>query len=357
MITVIAMVVGTLVVPQAYAEDSINGTTVQREDAKEWQFLADFEDTLLSDVRETVAYADLSCTNDDLAGCITGASLKGHNCDFWFSLDDPNNPVSEIPNKVRMELSYTLKPGIISPSNPSVSYQLPSAFLDDQGRFPGGSTNGFVHNTTQKQVGHYTIDERGKVHITFTDDEFLNSTVDIRGTFFVEREKWQIKLDEEIKVSESVSVSVAMKPSANADLSMSKRVERQTDNTATFVIELTSNKGSNSDIQLTDEMTKLIMASDSSIQIIDAGGNAVQPAIDRTDNGFSMSLPALGGEWQVFIDLYGETGPIGAELAGAGQEQSHCQLDRCDWTEPQHRRIRRCDFRSAQRLIAQERGH
>ncbi|MCI6532837.1 MAG: hypothetical protein SO053_03795 [Bifidobacterium animalis] len=322
MITVIAMVVGTLVVPQAYAEDSIDGTTVQREDANEWQFLADFEDTLLPDVRETVAYADLSCTNDDLAGCITGASLKGHNGDFWFSLDDPNNPVSEIPNKVRMELSYTLKPGIISPSNPSVSYQLPSAFLDDQGRFPGGSTNGFVHNTTQKQVGHYTIDEHGKVHVTFTDAEFLNSTVDIRGTFFVEREKWQIKLDEEIKVSESVSVSVAMKPSANADLSMSKRVERQTDDAATFVIELTSNKGSNSDIQLTDEMTKLIMASDSSIQIVDAGGNAVQPAIDRTDNGFSMSLPALGKNGKYSLTYTAKLDPSEQSLLVQGKNKA-----------------------------------
>ena len=86
---------------------------------------------------------------------------------------------------VRVNLKYTVKPGVLTPTNNTLTYQLPKGLP-----MPDVVTGNIVDESDKdkadnaKVVGRYDIDTNGKVTLTFTDEKFIG-TNDKAGLEFI----------------------------------------------------------------------------------------------------------------------------------------------------------------------------
>ena len=87
--------------------------------------------------------------------------------------------------RVRVNLKYTVKPGVLTPTNNTLTYQLPKGLP-----MPDVMTGNIVDESDKdkadnaKVVGRYDIDTNGKVTLTFTDKKFIG-TNDKAGLEFI----------------------------------------------------------------------------------------------------------------------------------------------------------------------------
>lgn len=78
--------------------------------------------------------------------------------------------------RVRVNLKYTVKPGVLTPTNNTLTYQLPKGLP-----MPDVTTGNIVDESDKdkadnaKVVGSYVIDTDGKVTLTFTDKKFIGT--------------------------------------------------------------------------------------------------------------------------------------------------------------------------------------
>lgn len=89
---------------------------------------------------------------------------------------------------VRVNLKYTVKPGVLTPTNNTLTYQLPKGLP-----MPDVVTGNIVDESDKdkadnaKVVGSYDIDTNGKVTLTFTDEKFIGTNdkpgLEFIGTF------------------------------------------------------------------------------------------------------------------------------------------------------------------------------
>lgn len=127
---------------------------------------------------------------------------------------------------VRVNLKYTVKPGVLTPTNNTLTYQLPKGLP-----MPDVVTGNIVDESDKdeagnaKVVGSFTVDTDGKVTLTFTDEKFIGTNdkggLTFTGTFkaAVTASADNFEDEKEIKFKDDCILTIKPK---KADIKISK---------------------------------------------------------------------------------------------------------------------------------------
>ena len=127
---------------------------------------------------------------------------------------------------VRVNLKYTVKPGVLTPTNNTLTYQLPKGLP-----MPDVTTGNIVDESDKdeagnaKVVGSFTVDTDGKVTLTFTDEKFIGTDdkggLPFTGTFkaAVTASADNFEDEKEIKFKDDCILTIKPK---TADIKISK---------------------------------------------------------------------------------------------------------------------------------------
>ena len=128
--------------------------------------------------------------------------------------------------RVRVNLKYTVKPGVLTPTNNTLTYQLPKGLP-----MPDVTTGNIVDESDKdeagnaKVVGSFTVDTDGTVTLTFTDEKFIGTDdkggLPFTGTFkaAVTASADNFEDEKEIKFKDDCILTVKKK---TADIKISK---------------------------------------------------------------------------------------------------------------------------------------
>ena len=128
--------------------------------------------------------------------------------------------------RVRVNLKYTVKPGVLTPTNNTLTYQLPKGLP-----MPDVTTGNIVDESDKdeagnaKVVGSFTVDTDGKVTLTFTDEKFIGTDekggLPFTGTFkaAVTASADNFEDEKEIKFKDDCILTIEPK---KADIKISK---------------------------------------------------------------------------------------------------------------------------------------
>lgn len=128
--------------------------------------------------------------------------------------------------RVRVNLKYTVKPGVLTPTNNTLTYQLPKGLP-----MPDVTTGNIVDESDKdeagnaKVVGSFTVDTNGKVTLTFTDEKFIGTDdkggLPFTGTFkaAVTASADNFEDEKEIKFKDDCILTIKPK---TADIKISK---------------------------------------------------------------------------------------------------------------------------------------
>lgn len=128
--------------------------------------------------------------------------------------------------RVRVNLKYTVKPGVLTPTNNTLTYQLPKGLP-----MPDVVTGNIVDESDKdeagnaKVVGSFTVDTDGKVTLTFTDEKFIGTddkvSLPFTGTFkaAVTASADNFEDEKEIKFKDDCTLTIKPK---KADIKISK---------------------------------------------------------------------------------------------------------------------------------------
>ena len=127
---------------------------------------------------------------------------------------------------VRVNLKYTVKPGVLTPTNNTLTYQLPKGLP-----MPDVTTGNIVDESDKdeagnaKVVGSFTVDTDGTVTLTFTDEKFIGTDdkggLPFTGTFkaAVTASADNFEDEKEIKFKDDCTLTIKPK---KADIKISK---------------------------------------------------------------------------------------------------------------------------------------
>lgn len=127
---------------------------------------------------------------------------------------------------VRVNLKYTVKPGVLTPTNNTLTYQLPKGLP-----MPDVVTGNIVDESDKdeagnaKVVGSFTVDTDGTVTLTFTDEKFIGTDekggLPFTGTFkaAVTASADNFEDEKEIKFKDDCTLTIKPK---KADIKISK---------------------------------------------------------------------------------------------------------------------------------------
>lgn len=127
---------------------------------------------------------------------------------------------------VRVNLKYTVKPGVLTPDHNTLTYQLPKGLP-----MPDVTTGNIVDESDKdeagnaKVVGSFTVDTDGKVTLTFTDEKFIGTDekggLPFTGTFkaAVTASADNFEDEKEIKFKDDCILTIKKK---TADIKISK---------------------------------------------------------------------------------------------------------------------------------------
>ena len=128
--------------------------------------------------------------------------------------------------RVRVNLKYTVKPGVLTPTNNTLTYQLPKGLP-----MPDVTTGNIVDESDKdeagnaKVVGSFTVDTDGTVTLTFTDEKFIGTDekggLTFTGTFkaAVTASADNFEDEKEIKFKDDCTLTIKKK---TADIKISK---------------------------------------------------------------------------------------------------------------------------------------
>lgn len=128
--------------------------------------------------------------------------------------------------RVRVNLKYTVKPGVLTPTHNTLTYQLPKGLP-----MPDVTTGNIVDESDKdeagnaKVVGSFTVDTDGKVTLTFTDEKFIGTDekggLPFTGTFkaAVTASADNFEDEKEIKFKDDCILTIKPK---TADIKISK---------------------------------------------------------------------------------------------------------------------------------------
>ena len=143
----------------------------------------------------------------------------------WTSIGAGNVTVDS-GTHVRVNLKYTVKPGVLTPTNNTLTYQLPKGLP-----MPDVVTGNIVDESDKdeagnaKVVGSFTVDTDGKVTLTFTDEKFIGTDdkggLPFTGTFkaAVTASADNFEDEKEIKFKDGCILTIKPK---KADIKISK---------------------------------------------------------------------------------------------------------------------------------------
>lgn len=143
----------------------------------------------------------------------------------WTSIGAGNVTVDS-GTRVRVNLKYTVKPGVLTPTNNTLTYQLPKGLP-----MPDVTTGNIVDESDKdeagnaKVVGSFTVDTDGKVTLTFTDKKFIGTDdkggLPFTGTFkaAVTASADNFEDEKEIKFKDDCILTIKKK---TADIKISK---------------------------------------------------------------------------------------------------------------------------------------
>lgn len=162
----------------------------------------------------------------DLSTWITDVNYeKTTDGETWTSIGAGSVTV-ESGTRVRVNLKYTVKPGVLTPTNNTLTYQLPKGLpMPDvvKGNIVDESDKDKADNA--KVVGRYDIDTNGKVTLTFTDKKFIGTNdkagLEFIGTFkaAVTASADNFEDEKEIKFKDDCILTIKPK---KADIKISK---------------------------------------------------------------------------------------------------------------------------------------
>lgn len=195
----------------------------------------------------------------------------------WTSIGAGNVTV-ESGTHVRVNLKYTVKPGVLTPTNNTLTYQLPKGLpMPDvvMGNIVDESDKDKADNA--KVVGSFTVDTDGKVTLTFTDEKFIGTDekggLTFTGTFkaAVTASADNFEDEKEIKFKDDCILTInSLKP----DISLRKLgahngdyaklgigqslVENQPDGTflVNYIVEVSTKNGTKDTVTITDTLNR-----------------------------------------------------------------------------------------------------
>lgn len=143
----------------------------------------------------------------------------------WTSIGAGNVTVDS-GTRVRVNLKYTVTAGVLTPTNNTLTYQLPKGLP-----MPDVTTGNIVDESDKdeagnaKVVGHFTVDTNGTVTLTFTDRRFIG-TDDKGGLTFIGTFKAAVtasadSFDENKKIEFKDGCTLTIEPK-KADIKISK---------------------------------------------------------------------------------------------------------------------------------------
>ena len=119
--------------------------------------------------------------------------------------------------RVRVNLKYTVKPGVLTPTNNTLTYQLPKGLP-----MPDVVTGNIVDESDKdkadnaKVVGSYFIDTNGTVTLTFTDEKFIGTNdkpgLEFIGTFKAAVTASADNFEDEKKITFKDGCTLTIKP-------------------------------------------------------------------------------------------------------------------------------------------------
>lgn len=197
--------------------------------------------------------------------------------------------------KLRFDIKYKLPGNTLSYESPNIVYQLPDNIKIDTKR------NGKVYDSSNREIGIYNISEDGKIKITFNEDYIKKSEdgQEINGHIAFESSISDIKVNEqgksEIKFNdnETVTIKVDSEKYKTGDIKVEKKASKVENGKVTYTIIVTSEKGTETDVNLSDVMEK--MKYNGEFKITDKDGNEItniEPPKDGA-NKFDIKLPKM----------------------------------------------------------------
>lgn len=179
---------------------------------------------------------------------------------------------------VRVNLKYTVNAGVLTPTNNTLTYQLPEGLP-----MPDVTTGNIVDESDKdeadnaKVVGHFTVDTNGQVTLTFTDEKFIGTNdkggLPFTGTFkaavTASADNFEDKKEITFKGGCTLTIN-AVKP----DISLRKLgahnrdygnlgigqplVENQPDGTflVNYIVEVSTKNGTKDTVTITDTLNR-----------------------------------------------------------------------------------------------------
>ena len=180
--------------------------------------------------------------------------------------------------RVRVNLKYTVKPGVLTPTNNTLTYQLPKGLP-----MPDVVTGNIVDESDKdeadnaKVVGSFTVDTDGTVTLTFTDEKFIGTDdkggLPFTGTFkaavTASADNFEDKKEFTFKDGYTLTIEPKM-----ADISLRKLgahnrdygnlgigqplVENQPDGTflVNYIVEVSTKNGTKDTVTITDTLNR-----------------------------------------------------------------------------------------------------
>ena len=199
----------------------------------------------------------------DLSTWITDVNYeKTTDGETWTSIGAGSVTV-ESGTRVRVNLKYTVKPGVLTPNNNTLTYQLPKG-LPMPDVMKGNIVDESDKADNAKVVGSYVIDTDGTVTLTFTDRRFIGidekGGLEFIGTFKFSQKVWadDFANDKTITFENGYILTIKKK---TADIKISKgsgnpTITNRTDGTFVnnYKVTVETTNGTKDPVTLTDTL-------------------------------------------------------------------------------------------------------
>jgi LPXTG-motif cell wall-anchored protein len=255
-------------------------------------------------------------------------------------------------DSVRVSLGYKLPAGTLDSTTEAgrtIHYQLPDGIK------PSSATSRRVTNSSNVEVGSYTIDTNGLITIVFDQDKVAAESGAVSGTVMFQGTVSQLSSGNSGTISfgnSSSTITIKKKTETEThDLSISKTAEfaDSTHTKAKYTVTASTNKGTGATVNITDKLSAsnakpAIDQSTLKVKKVDASGNETtvsdpKPKVGPDGNFSIEGLPALkAGEkyvvsYEVNINPGSGTsnGSIGNTAEGTSGNQSRTDTKWLSW--------------------------
>ena len=216
----------------------------------------------------------------DLSGYVTSISFDKNSNGKWEPIGTDKDVTVDSGTNVRVNLTYTVPAGVLTPTHNILTYQLPGgltlpkqengSIVDDFDKDASGNA---------KVVGSYVINTDGTATLTFTDPKFIGTDetdgLHFTGTFRFSRELSAdgFDADKKIEFKDGCTLTInAVKPdvtlyklapndsrySSYPEINKKSLVENLPDGTfrVNYVVEVSTTKGTKNAVTITDTLNQ-----------------------------------------------------------------------------------------------------